>query len=252
MKRRILAFILALLTGMLLFTQVVYAGKREPENGVYTVGGVQKYYENGKFTDRTGLAKRKTDGKWVYVRNGVFRKATGLVKKIQDDGKRYYVKNGVFRKYTGKAKAAVKGNSRFYTEKGVSRFRDCGANGRLYINSLGISVAYHAGHDLTAITDAPDSAALFSGNQTRILADHNNQGFANLPQVSIGTKALLKTNKKTVALHCIGTDRNARNTGLWLYDGTGRDVDETFGHHVYIMYTCLKDWQHIFVSWWAV
>lgn len=85
-----------------------------PKNGLAKVGGVWKYYVNGKLnTSYTGLAKNLNG--WWYCKKGVVDYSyTGLAKST--DGKWYYAKNGKWDKsYTGFAKSPV--NGRWYFVK---------------------------------------------------------------------------------------------------------------------------------------
>lgn len=138
MRKRLLTGLFALLISLTVLASCGYPAKaEEPEKGkqteeakkktvyktgLYNVNGVYKYYKDGKFTPitdvisvsatkqvyvkkgiftkATGLVKRKSDKKLVYVKKGVFTKATGLAKRISN-GKWYYVKKGVFKKATG-------------------------------------------------------------------------------------------------------------------------------------------------------
>lgn len=79
---------------------------KKAKTGLLKKNGKWKYYEKGKFSKKTGLAKR-SDGKWVYVRDGIPVNKTGLVKKVKDDNKLYYVKNGKLNNFTGIVKTGI-------------------------------------------------------------------------------------------------------------------------------------------------
>lgn len=108
--------------------------------GLYNVGGVWKYFENGSFKAATGAVKRADTGSIHYVAGGIFSRSTGLAKSLFDnkcyyvvkgsfkastgiakslfDKKKYYVKKGLLKRSTGVAKSLFDGK-RYYVKKGV-------------------------------------------------------------------------------------------------------------------------------------
>lgn len=120
-----------------------------------------------------------------------------------------------------------------------------GMYGRLYIPSVGISVAmiHCSESNAQAVTNARDSAAYilyFSG--ARIIADHNNQAFSKLTSVTPGMKAQILQGDKNINLTC-SFAINGVNTGYNLTDGNG-DASIIYKAD-YVAYTCMSDWHHV-------
>lgn len=120
--------------------------------------------------------------------------------------------------------------------------------GRLYIPSVGINVAMFINGDgvdtasmRQIVTDEADSAIFYSDGVGNIIADHNNQGFATLPNVREGDKAYIIAGDCIVSLEaelvCDGT-----NTGHGIIDEEGYWVS---AEHDFVCYTCGEDWEHI-------
>ena len=94
------------------------------ETGVYYENGIWRNYENGSFKKVTGIVKCK-DGKWRYLKNGEFVKATGVAKRLSD-GKLLYVRNGLInKKATGLAQKLT--NKKWvYVKNGVFNSKKTG------------------------------------------------------------------------------------------------------------------------------
>ena len=98
-------------------TKDVEIPAEERGTGLYLVDGTWQYYENGVFTEATGLVQRPDNKKWFYVKDGIYTKATGLTQRV-DNGKWYYVQNGAYTKVTGVVRRIDNGKW-FYVKDGV-------------------------------------------------------------------------------------------------------------------------------------
>lgn len=125
---------------------------------------------------------------------------------------------------------------------------DSGAYGRLYIPDVGISVALYDTHD-QAVTDAWDSANIFThGNYYgQTIADHNNQEFANLYSVSIGTTGYIQlADGSVINIQCVDIF-DGNNIGKLIVDESGVSAH---GRTDYMMYTCRDNWQNVRIWLW--
>lgn len=123
--------------------------------------------------------------------------------------------------------------------------------GRLIIPEADIDVAlfiHGLGKDAAEIRqnvcDAEDSAILYSDGVGNIIADHNNQGFINLPNVKLGDRAYILAGDCIVTLECdLVTD--GINTGEGVTDTEGKwiSADEDF-----TLYTCGEDWVNVKIA----
>lgn len=119
--KKCIAIILAALAVLTLVQTAAFAQETKEagtayKTGVYLVNGTYTYFENGSPSDKTGIARRVSDNKKVYVEKGVFKKATGLAHAVNSD-RSYYVEKGVFKKYTGLART-VSGGKWVFVKKG--------------------------------------------------------------------------------------------------------------------------------------
>lgn len=120
--------------------------------------------------------------------------------------------------------------------------------GVLSIPSVCISVALFDSAE-QSVVDAQNSAACY-WYQGYIVADHNNQAFANLPRVKVGDRAhIYKPNGQTIRLKCAFV-ANGRNTGRYL-TVNGKSM---YGKYDYLMYTCRKGmgWRNVVITGWEV
>ncbi len=123
--------------------------------------------------------------------------------------------------------------------------------GRLIVPDSGIDVAVFIhgwGEDAADIRqnvcDAEDSAILYSDGVGNIIADHNNQGFINLPNVKKGDVAYILAGDCIVTLECdLVTD--GINTGEGITDLENRWVS---AEEDYTLYTCGEDWVNIKIA----
>ena len=144
-------------------------------------------------------------------------------------------------------KALLDENEEIWVEKHLRPYMV----GRLIIPAANINVAvfiHGEGADAAEIRqnvcDAEDSAILYSDGVGNIIADHNNQGFINLPQVKLGDKAYIVAGDCIITLECdLVTD--GINTGNGITDKNGKWVsaDEDF-----MFYTCGEDWINVKIA----
>ena len=120
--------------------------------------------------------------------------------------------------------------------------------GVLSIPSACISVALFDSAE-QSVVDAQNSAAYFRAG-SHIIADHNNQAFKALKNVSIGDAAIIhRMDGSNIRLICVDK-YNGKNTGHELVDANGRNV---MADHAYLMYTCrIKGFgaRHIIITQW--
>ena len=123
--------------------------------------------------------------------------------------------------------------------------------GRLIIPSADIDVAvfiHGEGADAAEIRqnvcDAEDSAIHYSDGVGNVIADHNNQGFINLPKVKLGDKAFLVAGDCILTLECdLVTDGINTGEGITDKDGNWITANEDF-----TFYTCGEDWVNIKIA----
>lgn len=131
-----------------------------------------------------------------------------------------------------------------------------GLAGRLLIPDAGIDVALYLWADLgynedemrQLITDAEDSALLYSDGYGFIIADHSNQEFRTLSSVRKGDVAYIIAGDSILTLIC-DLRTNGINTGFGITDAYGDPVslDEDF-----TCYTCGEDWTQIHIAGWQI
>ena len=123
--------------------------------------------------------------------------------------------------------------------------------GRLIIPNADINVAvfiHGEGADAAEIRqnvcDADDSAILYSDGVGNIIADHNNQGFINLPLVEEGDMAYIVAGDCIITLECdLVTD--GVNTGEGITDTEGKWVS---AEEDFTLYTCGEDWVNVKIA----
>ena len=123
--------------------------------------------------------------------------------------------------------------------------------GRLIVPDSGIDVAVfiHGWGEGAAeirqnVCDAEDSAILYSDGVGNIIADHNNQGFVNLPNVRKGDRAYILAGDCIVTLECdLVTDGINTSQGITDTKGKWVSADEDF-----TFYTCGEDWVNIKIA----
>lgn len=125
-----------------------------------------------------------------------------------------------------------------------------GANGRLFIPKVGISVSVYEEQkkDLQQIVDNEDSCLLYEKQQIKTFTDHAGQSFRLLPKVDLDTEAYYYTKDNVLHLTCTGKliGHNDRKNYL-LYNGSIATKD--LG--TYCM-TCCKseDGSDIYLTYW--
>jgi hypothetical protein len=123
--------------------------------------------------------------------------------------------------------------------------------GRLIIPDADINVAvfiHGNGADAAEIRqnvcDNEDSAILYSDGVGNIIADHNNQGFINLPNVRLGDRAYIVAGDCIITLECdLVTDGINTSQGITDTNGKWVSADEDF-----TFYTCGEDWVNIKIA----
>ncbi len=123
--------------------------------------------------------------------------------------------------------------------------------GRLIIPEADINVAvfihgpgYNAAEVRQNVCDAQDSAILYNDGVGNVIADHNNQGFINLPQVELGDKAYIVAGDVIVTLEC-DLVCDGINTGDGITDTEGNWVT---AEEDYVFYTCGEDWVNVKIA----
>lgn len=123
--------------------------------------------------------------------------------------------------------------------------------GRLIIPNADINVAvfiHGEGADAAEIRqnvcDGEDSAILYSDGVGNIIADHNNQGFINLPNVKLGDRAYIVAGDCIITLECdLVTDGINTGNGITDTEGNWVSADEDF-----TFYTCGADWINVKIA----
>ena len=122
--------------------------------------------------------------------------------------------------------------------------------GRLYIPDANISVGLYYGGE-QYITDREDSASMFAWKMDPgwTIADHNNQEFAKLFDVQVGTTGYILTNTGiTIKIKCTEIF-NGHNTGRYIVDENGVNAANRTD---YMMYTCIDNWRNVRICLWEV
>lgn len=135
-------------------------------------------------------------------------------------------------------------------EKAVDDMNYAGFCGRLSVPQVGLNVAMYSSPS-QSVCDREDSACCFnlSSYAGYIIADHNNQDFAVLPQVSAGTVGgIIDANGDVTFIVCTDVFQG-HNTGSKITDG---DYNNVLGTADYLMYTCLDCWQNVQICRWSV
>lgn len=122
--------------------------------------------------------------------------------------------------------------------------------GRLYIPDAGISVAVYRGW-AQSIVDREDSAGIFAwrGDPGYSIADHNNQAFATLYKVKVGTTGyFILSDGRVLNIKCVDTF-NGHNTGKYIVDENGVNAANRAD---FMMYTCIDHWTNIYICLWEI
>ena len=121
--------------------------------------------------------------------------------------------------------------------------------GRLVIPSVGIDLACRESFDgVTAqkYVDEKDSAAIYWVKNARVVADHNNQGFANLSKVNIGDNAELYLKDGSQVSYVVVNKFQGHNTE---YELTDNDYNCIFDDNIggLTLYTCYAGWRNVWI-----
>lgn len=132
-----------------------------------------------------------------------------------------------------------------------------GAYGRWVIPSVGCNVAaYSCNWDadqsyVQEITDSSDSAAFLTCGGVGVLADHNDQGFCGLSNISVGAKAYMDFGDGATYYECYQVEYG-HNTGEKMLDGNGNIMSySNYSSGTVICYTCLDHWTNIYITYWT-
>lgn len=121
--------------------------------------------------------------------------------------------------------------------------------GRLVIPSVGINLACRESFDgdtAQKYVDAKDSAAIYWARDARIIADHNNQGFANLSKVNIGDNAEMYLKDGSQVSYVVVNKFQGHNTETELTDNDYNCIfDDNIGGLT--LYTCYAGWRNIWI-----
>lgn len=125
-----------------------------------------------------------------------------------------------------------------------------GFYGRLHVPAVGIDVALYDDYS-QAVTDRKDSACIFcwkpSVNNSVLIADHANQDFGALKQVTVGTSGYIELADGTRdTIYCTAV-LNGHNVGSDLVD---ENYNVVYNAGRYLMYTCLNGWQNVRICVW--
>lgn len=138
-----------------------------------------------------------------------------------------------------------------------------GDAGRLYIPSVGLSVAlYQARFDdgyNQYITDAQDAAVYFpraciasdgSYNNDPMIADHRHQGFDAIKSVTPGyTRAYIYDGNGNLSVYLCNNLFTGHNTGWGITDEYGNNA-ECMGNDL-LTYTCNDHWTNVTIATWT-
>lgn len=120
--------------------------------------------------------------------------------------------------------------------------------GRLYVPNAMIDVALYKGNS-QAICDRQDSANIFALglDEGKTIADHSNQEFRKLFDVTIGTDGYIELkNGDIINIVCINVF-NGHNNGVYITDEEGNNVMDVAD---YMMYTCRNGWRNVRICLW--
>ena len=121
--------------------------------------------------------------------------------------------------------------------------------GRLVIPSVGIDLACRESFDgdtAQKYVDEKDSAAIYWVKNARVVADHNNQGFANLSKVNIGDNAELYLKDGSQVSYVVVNKFQGHNTE---YELTDNDYNCIFDDNIggLTLYTCYAGWRNVWI-----
>lgn len=120
--------------------------------------------------------------------------------------------------------------------------------GRLYVPNAMIDVALYKGNS-QAICDRQDSANIFALglDEGKTIADHSNQEFRKLFDVTIGTDGYIELkNGDIINIVCTNVF-NGHNNGVYITDEEGNNVMDVAD---YMMYTCRNGWRNVRICLW--
>lgn len=122
--------------------------------------------------------------------------------------------------------------------------------GRLYVPSLNINVALYYGWE-QFITDRIDSANIFffGDDDGYTIADHNDQEFAKLLGIKVGTQGYIQQKYLgRINIKCVDVFMGYNN-GQLIVDENGINA---MNRTDYMMYTCYSDSTHVLICLWDI
>ena len=122
-----------------------------------------------------------------------------------------------------------------------------GMIGRLYIPSVGVSVALYNSFSQGTV-DAGDSAATYR-SVNMVIADHKHQGFSKMKSSVPGSTIAYINNGNTVQAYMCVEKNNGRNNETSLVDCNGASLYTKCPGGL-VMYTCNAHWSDITYSCW--
>ena len=119
----------------------------------------------------------------------------------------------------------------------------------MVIPSVGIDLACRESFDgdtAQKYVDEKDSAAIYWVKNARVVADHNNQGFANLSKVNIGDNAELYLKDGSQVSYVVVNKFQGHNTE---YELTDNDYNCIFDDNIggLTLYTCYAGWRNVWI-----
>ena len=100
--------------------------------------------------------------------------------------------------------------------------------------------------ELQKLTDQEESCVLFQVFVgTKVIADHNNQGFDILKTLHIGDKIIIQEKDQTLSYVVKKVDLNGSNDGTIFYSNGDNAYYDWEMEESLNLYTCNEDWKHI-------
>ena len=133
---------------------------------------------------------------------------------------------------------------------------ETGDFGRLLLGEYTAALYYSVDDDeAQQIVDAEDSAVATRRKEypdsTLVIADHTNQGFRVLYDVTPDeTKAFLYRPDGTVTVYLCTKKFNGHNNLSYLTDEDGNDL--SFAPVDLVMYTCNETWENVTITYWKI
>lgn len=111
------------------------------------------------------------------------------------------------------------------------------------IPNVDVAVDCYRSHK-QSVADRENSANYMRWGDCHIVADHNYQGFEKIKACKVGDVAHLEIKGKVTSYECVGITTGI-NTGVELYEDSGRDLRSHTNTGGITCYTCNEDCEHI-------